>query len=86
MRRKDNFKDLYSKDTNKSISPVKADKLQNSNLMVLKPTNCNPMKSAEYHIDIKKEFNIKKNAISEYVNAVAQYANISKKNDTIKKK
>ncbi len=82
LKQKDNYKNLYTKDTSKHFSPVKNESLKGNqgDLVFLKPTNYNPMSSQEYHPDLKKEYNIKKNAISDYSNAVAQYANISKKN------
>lgn len=83
LKQKDNYKNLYSKDTSRHFSPVKKDSsfVNAAELMVLKPTNCNPMQSQEYHMDLKKEFNYKKNANSEYIKAVALYANITKKNN-----
>jgi len=43
------------------------------------------MLSQEYHPDLVKEFNYKKNANTEYLKAIALYANIAKKNSNNKK-
>ena len=88
LNKKENYKKLYNnKDTSRHFSPVKKDTsfANSAGLMVLKPTNCNPMESKEYHPDLKKEFNMKKNVNSEYNKAVAMYANIAKKNNVVKK-